>query len=124
MGLLLEARAEVVPEQGSAFLVADQQLLVQAVSSAAEDLLGVREEDAVNRPLTELLVPADAEAGEAGVGALVARAAADADAPTRAFVRPANMFGVRIRARIASCGPPRAALIVLDSGPGPRLRAL
>jgi hypothetical protein len=31
---------------------------------------------------------------------------------------------VRMRARIATCGPPRAALIVLDSGRGPSLRAI
>ena len=42
----------------------------------------------------------------------------------RAFVRPWNTFGVRMRARIATCGPPRAALIVLDSGRGPALRAV
>ena len=46
---------------------------------------------------------------------LIARAASDNDSITRAFVRPADTFGVRIRARIASCGPPRAALVVLDS---------
>jgi hypothetical protein len=39
-------------------------------------------------------------------------------------VRPWNTFGVRMRARIATCGPPRAALIVLDSGRGPALRAV
>jgi hypothetical protein len=31
-----------------------------------------------------------------------------------AFVRPWNTFGVRLRSRVASCGPPRAALVVLD----------
>jgi hypothetical protein len=39
-------------------------------------------------------------------------------------VRPWNTFGVRMRARIATCGPPRAALIVLDSGRSPTLRAV
>ena len=125
MGLLLEARSDAVPEPGSAFLVVDSQLLVQAVSSAAENLLRIREENAINLPLTQLLVPADAEAqGSTGVAALIARAAADEDTPARAFVRPADTYGVRIRARIASCGPPRAALVVLDENPGPRLRAV
>jgi PAS domain-containing protein len=125
MGLLLEARAEAAPEPGAAFLVVDSQLRIQAVSTAAEELLGVREELTVNKPLAELIVPADAEAdGQVAVGALLARAASDVDAPTRAFVRPANTFGVRIRARIAPCGPPRAALIVLDSQQAPQLRAV
>jgi hypothetical protein len=30
------------------------------------------------------------------------------------MVRPANTFGVRLTARIDSCGPPTAALIVFD----------
>jgi hypothetical protein len=29
-------------------------------------------------------------------------------------VRPANTFGIRLTARIATCGPPRAALVVLE----------
>jgi len=29
-------------------------------------------------------------------------------------VRPANVFGVRMPLRVGSCGPPRAALIVLE----------
>jgi nucleoside-diphosphate-sugar epimerase len=31
-----------------------------------------------------------------------------------AVVRPANTFGIRMTARIASCGPSPAALLVLD----------
>jgi hypothetical protein len=30
------------------------------------------------------------------------------------FVRPANLFGVRMRARIVHCGPPHAALVAFD----------
>ncbi len=85
------------------------------------------EEVAVNTPVAELLVPADAEAqGRTGF--------AGRDRPGRgrpgprdhapSTVRPWNTFGVRMRARIATCGPPRAALVVLeDSGPR-RLRAV
>ena len=44
----------------------------------------------------------------------------------RSFVRPWNTFGVRMRAKIAMCGPPRAALIVLDDDrpQGPRATGL
>jgi len=74
------------------------------------------EERAVNRPVAELLVPADSEApGPTGFVAAVAQAAGGQDPDTaRRFVRPWNTFGVRMRARIATCGPPRAALIVLE----------
>ena len=82
--------------------------------------LGMTEEMAVNKPVAELLVPADAEAqGRTGFAAAIAQAADGQDPDTaRSFVRPWNTFGVRMRARIATCGPPRAALVVLeDSAP-------
>lgn len=126
LGLLLEARADVVPSARDAFLVVDRLLLVQAMSREAQVLLGVTEEEAINRPVAELLVPADAEAqGRAGFAAAIAEAADGQEPePTRAFVRPWNTYGVRMRARVATCGPPRAALIVLETGRAPKLRAV
>jgi PAS domain-containing protein len=125
LGLLLESRQDVVPTDRDAFLVIDTALLIQAMSRRAQTLLAVSEEEAINRPVAELLVPADAEAGRTGFAAAVAQAADGQDPDTaRAVVRPWNTFGVRMRARIATCGPPRAALIVLDSGRGPTLRAV
>jgi hypothetical protein len=122
MGVLLETRADAVPEPHAAFLVVDSQLIVQGLSSQAEAFLAVTEEQAVDRPVTELLVPADAEAGSPGsFAALIIDAVGAENAPRRAFVRPAGTFGVRIRARIAACGPPRAALVVLET---PQRRAL
>jgi PAS domain-containing protein len=125
LGLLLETREDAVPDPRDAFLVVDSRLLVQAMSREAQTLLGLAEEDAVDRPVSELLVPADAE-GESrgGLAAAVAEAAGGDEADGRAYVRPWNTFGVRMRARIATCGPPRAALIVLDTGRGPSLRAI
>jgi PAS domain-containing protein len=131
LGLLLEAREDVVPDARDAFLVVDSALLVQAMSREAQSLLGVTEELGINKPVSELLVPADAEAqGPTGFAAAIAEAAdGEALELTRSFVRPWNTFGVRMRARIATCGPPRAALIVLESGrpperPGGHLRAV
>jgi hypothetical protein len=121
MGVLLEARADDAPRPGSAFLVVDSRLLVQAVSTHAEKFLGVREETAVNRAVSELLMPADAEAPGKGFASLLASAVSDDNSSRSVVVRPANTFGVRIRARISACGPPRAALVVLD---GPRARPL
>jgi PAS domain-containing protein len=125
LGLLLETREDAVPDARDAFLVVDSQLLVQAMSREAQTLLGLPEEDAVDRPVSELLVPADAE-GESrgGLAAAVAEAASGDESDGRAYVRPWNTFGVRMRARISTCGPPRAALIVLDTGRGPSLRAI
>ena len=124
---MLETRRDIAPSHRDAFLVIDSSLLVQAMSKRAETLLGVTEDSAVNRPVIQLLAPADAEAGRpAGFAAALAAAAAGAgaDEPVSAFVRPWNTFGVRMRARIAPCGPPRAALLTLQS-PGQRpLRAV
>lgn len=126
LGLLLEAREDAVPDPKDAFLVVDSQLLIQAMSREAQSLLGVTEEMSINKPVAELLVPADAEAqGRTGFAAAIADAADGEDAETaRSFVRPWNTFGVRLRARIATCGPPRAALVVLENGRPPALRAV
>jgi hypothetical protein len=123
---LLEAREDAVPESADAFLVVDSQLLVQAMSAEAQQFLDMTEEVAINKPVAELLVPADAEAqGRTAFAEAIAQAADGQDPETaRSTVRPWNTFGVRMRARIATCGPPRAALVVLeDSGPR-RLRAV
>jgi PAS domain-containing protein len=126
LGLLLEAREDAVPSGKDAFLVVDSSLSVQAMSREAQSLLGVSEEAAIDRPVAELLVPADTESqGRAGFAASIAQAATGDDLDTaRSFVRPWNTFGVRLRARIATCGPPRAALVVLENGRPPALRAV
>ena len=115
LGLLLETREDVAPGPQDAFLVVDSSLRVHALSERAEALLGVREDVVVNRPLGELLVPADVEGPRQGeIAAAVADAVGSGDRPSYSFVRPWNTYGVRVRARIVACGPPRAALIVLE----------
>jgi PAS domain-containing protein len=117
LGLFLETRLDVLPEPDDAFLVVDSALLIQAVSVQAERMLGVSEEMVVNQPVSQLVVPADAEAlGPSGLAAAVADVMAN-DETMRWFVRPWNTFGVRMRARIGACGPPRAALVVLEAAP-------
>lgn len=116
-GLLLESRADSIPSDRDAFLVIDSSLLVQGVSREAEALLGVTEEDAVDRPVQELLVPADAEAQGPSRFASAIAEVMGADDSVGTFVRPWNTFGVRMRVKIAPCGPPRAALLIIDSGP-------
>jgi hypothetical protein len=117
LGLILAAREDLAPKAGDAFVVLDRSLSVCAVSEAAERLLAVSEPDAVNRHVTDLLVPADAENPDGGGQSLslaVVWAARGDGGTGRVVVRPANTFGIRLTARIASCGPPRAALLVLE----------
>jgi hypothetical protein len=115
LGLILETRANVAPSAGGAFLVLDQSLAVCAVSRGAERLLATSEPDAVNRHISDLLMPAAAEEKDGASLAMAVAWAARGDGGTRTtMVRPANTFGIRLTARIASCGPPRAALLVLE----------
>jgi hypothetical protein len=112
---MLESREDVAPRPGDAFLVLDRSLSVCAVSNAAEQLLATNEPDAVNRHITDLLMPADAEESNGQSLSLAVAWAARGDGTIRTVtVRPANTFGIRLTARIGSCGPPRGALLVLD----------
>jgi hypothetical protein len=60
-------------------------------------------------------MPADAEEdGAESLSIAVAWAARGDGGIRNTVVRPANTFGIRLTARIAACGPPRAALLVLE----------
>ena len=114
LGLLLQAQSDAAPGPGDAFVVADDSLSVCAVSAAAEQLLATLETEAINQPITRLLVPADAERNGANLATAITWAARGDGAVHRAVVRPANTFGIRIAVRIAACGPRSAALLVFE----------
>ena len=118
MGVLLQAPQDAAPSTSDPFLVVDDKLTVCALSRQAERLLGLSETEAVNRHIGELLVPGDTESSAGESLAAVLTWAARGDAPLRNIVvRPANTFGVRFWARVGTCGPPNAALLVLaDAG--------
>lgn len=114
LGVLLSAAADAAPGPDDPFLIVDGSLCVCALSRVAEELLGVEETDAIDRHLAEFLIPADAEAvGADNLMDLVIGAASDAAEARVAVVRPPSEFGVRFRAKVGACGPPRAALLVL-----------
>jgi hypothetical protein len=122
LGLMHQARVDTVPRPDQAFVIIDSALTVQALSSAAEAFLSVNEDEAVNRHVTKLLLPADVETGRrtggSGLAGAIASAASSDGPASHVFVRPATTFGVRLRARITACGPPRAALLVLGQPQG------
>jgi len=123
LGLLLETHRGAIPAPDEAFLVVDAGLSIQGMSRRAQLLLSVCEEEAVNRPVAELLVPADAEAqATTRFAAAIVDAAAGGGELGSGYVRPWNTFGVRMRARVAPCGPPRAALVILEERQGRHLR--
>jgi len=114
LGLMLQAPPEIAPTPADPFLVIDGSLTVCAMSQAAEALLEVSETEAVNLHVTDFLVPAEAEAETTHnlIAMLMWAARGDID-PTQVVVRPADLYGVRYWARVGSCGPPTAALLVL-----------
>ena len=125
LGLLLETHRNTAPGPDDAFLVIDHGLLVQAMSRRAQVLLGLTEAEAINRRVAELLVPPDAEArAPTGFAAAIVDAASGLEESAIVTVRPWNTFGVRMRARIAPCGPPRAALVILEDPTSRPLRAV
>ncbi|MDQ6803781.1 MAG: PAS domain-containing protein [Actinomycetota bacterium] len=113
-GVLLRARSDEVPAPHAPYLVVDASLTVQALSKAAELYLGITEELAVNRHVTELLIPADRSAGgSANLAVALSMAARGVGPASQSMVCRSNTFGERIKARITACGPPEAALVVL-----------
>jgi hypothetical protein len=118
LGLLLQTDTGAAPEPGDAFLIVDSSLSVQAVSARAESQLGICEQQAINRHVMELLIPGDAEAAADSLAVAITRAAGGDAAEGRFGVRPSHVFGVRMLARITACGPPLAALLVLDQPTG------
>jgi hypothetical protein len=117
LGVLLTANADAAPGPNDPFMIVDGSLCVCALSRMAEELLGADETQAVNRHLSEFLVPADAEAsGADNLMDLVINAASDTSEARVAVVRPPDEFGIRFRVQVGACGPPRAALLVLSDG--------
>lgn len=111
MGMLLRCAGESVPGTGAAFLIATAHLRVTAISETGESLFG-SESMVLGRSLSDLL---EGTAHEAEL----------ARAVTHAATRPhaSHTLAVRLRAsdagsglftaRIATCGPPRAALVTV-----------
>jgi hypothetical protein len=114
LGIVVGAAQDVAPRPGESFFIVDRMLKLCALSSSAEELLGVEEPAAVHRPVTEFLEPADAEAQTSDLLITAIIDAAGGLSPARrVVVRPLGEYGVRYAARVAGCGPPLGALIVL-----------
>ena len=120
LGLILEAGEDIAPHAGDAFLVLDRVLAVCAVSRGAERLLATSEPDAVNRHVSELLMPAGAEekrgeslVGRGRLGCARRRRHPDHGRPSGQHLRHSSHRSHR-RLRPSAGGPARARMI----GPG------
>lgn len=117
LGMLLEADVAVAPRPSDPFVVVDSSLAVCAMSRDAEELLSVLEPEVVHRHVTELLAPARADGPAGDLVLALTTLGAGRRGERHVVVRPANTYGVRLWGRVGSCGPPRAALVVLAETP-------
>jgi hypothetical protein len=91
----------LLPKPGAAFLVVTADLRISAASEAAESLLG---EDLVGRPLLDVL------SGDPGLARWIVRASMGSGRVVSVALRRGTR---RLNGRVAACGQPPAALVVL-----------
>ena len=112
LGVRLQTSARVLRSAGAAFLVVRADGRVSAASAAAERMLATHG-DLVGRPLMALVV---SRATEGELARSIALAAAG---DTRVAELEVDLVGTirrraSVRATVASCGLPPAALVVLE----------
>jgi hypothetical protein len=117
MGLMLSTSREALPGAAAAFVIVTFDLSVSAVSDAGEKLFGP-EQSIVGTPLLELVTsPLGDEQLARHVGHAAQRASEPVVMPVRLLSpRRAPRFGT-MAARVATCGPPRAALVTVEPSP-------
>ena len=113
MGMILSCPKEALPGTAAAFLILDYELRVSAVSEAGERYFG-KEKALVGSGLLDLVT------SPLGDDQLVRNATVAASRPCDPVVMPlrlleptADSVGT-MAARIATCGPPRAALLTVE----------
>lgn len=115
MGIMLSAPRKALPGSGAAFVVVTREGRISAVSEAAEPLVGA-EPGLLGMPIASTLTSSEDD-GDDRLVRQVARAAGAGREVSEATLTPVLQAGdhpARLSARIANCGPPRAALLVLE----------
>ena len=112
--MLLNARRDALAPDADAFLVCTYELTVTAVSQAAERFFGA-EEAVVGAHLLELVTCPLGDEQLARHSALAAQRARET-VPLPLRLRAEEPVGT-LAGRIATCGPPRAALLTVEPSP-------
>jgi hypothetical protein len=120
MGMLLTCSHDALTDTAAAFLICTFELTVSAVSESAERIFGA--EDAIlGQSLLDVVTSPLGSDHVARYASLAAQRPSD---PVVMPVRPVAAEGEQagiLTARIATCGPPRAALVTVEpSGFGRR----
>ena len=112
MGVVLQARRVGAPSHRDSFLIIDEDLIVRALSRRAEVLLAVDEPAGVDIPLNRFLICDNGDSDGVELAWLIGLALALT--PSFTFsLRSRKDPPVRLDARITSCGPPPAAVLIL-----------
>ena len=113
MGLLVSCGRDALPGAAAAFMIITFELAVSAVSEAGEKIFGP-EQSLVGKSLFDLLT---SPLGDDQLARHVGQAAQRACDPVVMPVRLVDGKPARVgtmAARIATCGPPRAALVTVE----------
>jgi hypothetical protein len=115
MGLVLTCPRDALPGDAAAFLILDYELRVSAVSEAGERFFG-KEQTLIGTGLLDIVT------SPLGDDQLVRKTSVAVQRPCDAMIMPvrlvtptssAGALGT-LAARIATCGPPRAALFTVE----------
>jgi ribosomal protein L32 len=112
-GLVLLAPEGAQPRSAEPFVIVDQRLTVQALSSRAEDMLLVDEPSAVGVHLQEFLSSDDRKLTGDELRRLVELAIAGDEPDETVSLCTLGDPELPLAARVSSCGPPSAGLVVL-----------
>jgi hypothetical protein len=113
MGMMLTCARDVLPGDAAAFLICTFELTVTAVSQAGERIFG-KEDKVVGRNLLELVTSPMGDDQLTRHTSLAAQRACDPLVmPLRLASSKSRKLGT-LAARIATCGPPRAALVTVE----------
>jgi PAS domain-containing protein len=113
MGILLRCGADALPGAKAAFVIASRKLEIAALSEAAEAIFG-REEKLLGKSLLDLVT---SPVGDRRLARAISQAALRVHDP---LTMPARLSGEdadsvgTMACRISTCGPPRAALVVVE----------
>jgi hypothetical protein len=113
MGLMLSCSRDALPGDAAAFAVVTFDLRISAVSVAGEKFFGT-EQSLVGTPLLDVLTsPLGDDQLALHAGQAAQRACEPVVMPVRLTFPVGGHVGT-LAARIATCGPPRAALITVE----------
>jgi PAS domain-containing protein len=113
MGMVLSCPRDALPGEAAAFLILDYELRVSAVSEGAEKYFGA-EDELMGTGLLDLLTsPLGDDHLCRNAGLAAQRPCDPLVMPVRLVAEDAPAIGM-LAARIATCGPPRAALVTVE----------